>query len=89
MASTAPISAISPNAPSDPQPRQPAPEQAAPTPAESQATRLLIQEVAGRYVYTVIDRDTGRVIAQLPRQQVQEMGGLDSYNAGAMVNTKA
>jgi hypothetical protein len=36
-----------------------------------------------------VDRNTGRVLTQLPREEVEQLGELDGYNAGAVVSTKA
>jgi hypothetical protein len=93
MASTQPINAARA------EPAAEAPARAAASPAPStvsndpkdrpQLTRLMIEEVNGRYVYKVVDRNTGRVITQLPREQVEQLGERDGYSAGAVVNTKA
>ena len=53
--------------------------------------RLVIQQdpETGECVYTVTDRDTGEVIAQLSREDVARMGGRAGYAAGALVKAKA
>ena len=66
----------------------PAAPSAAPAPRESHV-RLLIQKVdAGPYVYTVLDRATGRVIAQLPSSDVLSLMSDRAYVAGTLVKTK-
>ena len=70
-------------------PREPAP-QAAPEPAERPpSTRLMIEDVGGVFVYTVLDRVSGQVIARIPRDSVERLSEVDGYKAGAMVNTEA
>ena len=43
----------------------------------------------GRYVYTLTDRDTGRVVATIPREALAQLGKDPNYTAGAVVTTKA
>ena len=53
--------------------------------------RLVIEEDPGRgdYVYKLIDRATGAVVAELTRDEVAGMGDKPSYAAGDVVSTKA
>ncbi|HEY1880254.1 MAG TPA: flagellar protein FlaG [Caulobacteraceae bacterium] len=53
--------------------------------------RLVIEEdkAAGSYVYKTIDRRTGEVIQQLPRDQVLKLREALDYEAGDVVRTKA
>ncbi|HTK36456.1 MAG TPA: hypothetical protein VL358_14385 [Caulobacteraceae bacterium] len=53
--------------------------------------RLLIEKDAegADYVYKLIDRATGKVIAERPREQVAHLADGPEYRAGAVVNTKA
>ncbi len=53
--------------------------------------RLFIREAntPGRYVYTVIDQRTGKVISQLPRDEVLRMKQQPHYAAGAVFDGKA
>ncbi len=53
--------------------------------------RLVIEEGAtkGAYIYKTLDRVTGEVVRQLPREQVVELGQAPDYSAGALVDTKA
>jgi beta-lactamase class A len=75
----------------------PAPPSAPAAPTQSPATaatpeanqRLVIQESGevGVFVYTILDRATGRVIVQLPRESVAEMARLSTYAAGQVITT--
>lgn len=72
--------------------RQPAPAHepenpAAPDPGQ----RLIIQETetAGQFVYTVIDRASGAVVARASRDEVTRMGERPDYAAGALIKAKA
>lgn len=53
--------------------------------------RLVIEmdQATGSYVYKTIDRQTGEVLQQLPRDEVLRMRGETDYAAGAVVRTKA
>ncbi len=53
--------------------------------------RLVIEEdkATNSYVYKTIDRLTGEVIQQLPRQQVLQLREQLDYEAGAVVRAKA
>jgi flagellar protein FlaG len=94
MSNTAPISGISP----DVTPAPPAPattqatagSQAPPAQSEVQADlRLVIEEdkAAGSYVYKTIDPTTGKVISQLPREQLLKMREAPDYKPGAIVDS--
>jgi hypothetical protein len=52
--------------------------------------RLIIEETgeAGHYVYTVVDRRTGKVISRRPRDEVLRLRGEDGYSAGTVFNGK-
>jgi hypothetical protein len=52
--------------------------------------RLIIEEsgVEGHYVYTVMDRRTGKVISRLPRDEVLRLREQAGYEAGAVFNGK-
>lgn len=56
-----------------------------------QDLRLVIEEdkAAGCYVYKTIDRRTGTVVQQMPREQVLKLRQSDAYAAGAVINAKA
>jgi len=68
----------------------PAPAPAAPQTSQADL-RLFIQEAnaPGRYVYTVVDQRTGKVISQLPRDEVLQMKQHHDYAAGAVFDGKA
>ena len=53
--------------------------------------RLVIEEdkASGSYVYKTVNRVTGEVIQQLPRDQVLKMRDQVDYVAGEVVRTKA
>lgn len=53
------------------------------------STRLMIEDVGGRFVYTVLDRVSGQILAQIPRDELQQLGDLDDYAAGAVIDTQA
>ena len=52
--------------------------------------RLIIEEDAsGAYVYKTVDRKTGEVVQQLPREEVLRMREHVDYHAGEVIRTKA
>jgi flagellar protein FlaG len=53
--------------------------------------RLVIEEdkAAGSYVYKTINRLTGEVVQQLPRDQVLKLREALEYEAGDVVRAKA
>ena len=52
--------------------------------------RLFIRASSpGRYVYTIVDQSTGKVISQLPRDEVLRMKLQPHYTAGAVFDGKA
>lgn len=53
--------------------------------------RLVIEPdpAGGDYVYRLIDRATGAVVTELPRDQVSELATTPTYAAGTVVSTKA
>lgn len=63
------------------------------TASEAQRTarhRLVIEEgVGGDYVYKTLDRVTGEVISQLPREEVVRLKQDPRYGAGKLVDTRA
>ena len=97
MSNTAPISGISP----DIAPALPAPaatqtgagnSQAPPTQSDAQADlRLVIEEdkAAGSYVYITVDPTTGKVISQLPREQLLKMRDAPDYRPGTIVDSRS
>jgi flagellar protein FlaG len=64
----------------------------APPPASDQSDlRLIIEEdkATGTYVYKTINRVTGEVVLQLPREQILKMREESKYVAGVVVRAKA
>jgi len=53
--------------------------------------RLVIEEGprAGSFIYKTMDRVTGEVVKQLPREQVVGLMEDADYNAGAVIDTRA
>lgn len=53
--------------------------------------RLVIEQEpeAGVYVYKTLDRITGEVISQLPREEVVRMRQDPGYTAGKVISTRA
>lgn len=75
------------------------PHSAAPDPGPQQARtsdglpdqadlRLVIEEKAGSYVYMTVDRRTGDVVAQYPREEVLKLREEADYEAGAVIRTR-
>ena len=63
-----------------------------PAPKSEQADlRLIIEEDAavGAYVYKTIDRHTGEVVSQIPREEVLKMRDRPDYEVGDVVSAKA
>ena len=74
-----------------PQPVQPTVEPAAPTPKGQTADlRLVIEEdeATGAFVYKTLDRRTGEVVQQLPRESVLKAMAQDDYQPGLVVDTR-
>ena len=63
--------------------------EAAPDPGSD--LRLLIERDAhgDYYVYKLVDRATGKVVAERPRDQVASLADGPEYRAGAVISTKA
>jgi flagellar protein FlaG len=53
--------------------------------------RLVIEEGArtGTFVYKTLDRVTGEVVRQLPREQIVKMLEAGEYASGAVIDTNA
>ena len=53
--------------------------------------RLVIEEgpQAGSFIYKTMDRVTGEVVKQLPREQVVDLMRGGSYSSGAVIDTTA
>jgi len=62
------------------------------TPATDEAElRLVIEEdeASGAYVYKTVNRRTGEVVQQLPREEVLKLARHVDYHAGGVIRTKA
>jgi flagellar protein FlaG len=68
-----------------------APPAREPSSAEQGDLRLVIEESgqAGLFIYKTIDRRTGEVILQLPREDILRLADGEAYKAGALIATKA
>ncbi len=66
----------------------PAPVAAPPASADY---RLVIDEdpTSGTFIYKTVDRVTGEVITQLPREELLRLRDHPAYSAGSVVNAKA
>jgi flagellar protein FlaG len=53
--------------------------------------RLIIEqdEASGGYVYKTMDRRTGEVIQQFPREEILRLQQDNNYTAGVVVNARA
>lgn len=53
--------------------------------------RLVIEEgpTAGSFIYKTLDRVTGEVVKQLPREQIVDLMRSVEYSAGSVIDTKA
>jgi flagellar protein FlaG len=53
--------------------------------------RLVIEEdkASGTYVYKTVNRRTGEVVQQLPREQILKLREALNYEAGSIVRAKA
>jgi flagellar protein FlaG len=53
--------------------------------------RLVIEEgpTKGSFIYKTLDRVTGEVVRQLPRERLIEMMASDAYASGSVINTRA
>ena len=58
---------------------------------DSADLRLLIEddEAAGSYIYKTIDRRTGEVVHQYPREEVLRLKEASDYAAGAVIKANA
>ena len=69
-------------------PASPKPAQGdSPDPAD---LRLIIEDdlIAGSFVYKTVDRKTGKVVQQLPREQILALRDASDYTAGAVIKAK-
>ena len=59
-------------------------------PASEADQRLVIREGLedGLFIYTILDRASGKVMAQIPREDVSQLAARPDYEAGQVVDTK-
>jgi flagellar protein FlaG len=93
MSTTAPISGVSADpTPASPTPAPvvtPGPSKAPPTPIDDQSDlRLVIEDdkAAGSYVYKTINPITGKVISQIPREELLRMREAPDYTPGRVIS---
>jgi flagellar protein FlaG len=81
----------SPRREHQPQPPKPATAREAAAASPDSDLRLVIERDpnGGDYVYRLVDRTTGKVVTELPRDQVSELATAPTYAAGTVVSTKA
>ncbi len=62
--------------------------QDAPVPAQP-ATRLLIDQdkLTGVYVYRIVDSGSGRLLAEIPSDQIDNLKDADDYVSGSVIST--
>ncbi|MBL0948457.1 MAG: flagellar protein FlaG [Brevundimonas sp.] len=50
---------------------------------------MVIEQSArkGVFIYKVLDRETGEVVRQLPREEVARLGSHKGYAPGTVINT--
>jgi len=60
-------------------------------PSDQSQYRLIIEEdqASGAFVYKTLDRSTGEVILQFPREEILKLKEQSSYKAGAVISTTA
>ena len=78
--------------PADPAPQKlvvPAPAPIDPPPSVDPDLRLVIEEQGETFVYKTVDRRTGEVVQQLPREDVVKMREAEAYAVGDVISTQA
>ena len=67
------------------------PAQAAPQELAQPDLRLVIEEdgSSGRFIYKTLDRRTGEIVHQYPREDVLKLGEGDGYKAGRIISATA
>lgn len=73
----------------DPQPQETVTPPDAPTPDPTDYRFVIEEDAAARtYVYKTIDRTTGKVVSQYPREQLLKLMEDPTYKAGAVLKTQ-
>lgn len=90
------MASISATPPTNPGPNQTAPLERphlpdAPHEPQVPDLRLVIEEdeASGTYVYKTVDRRTGEVVSQVPREEVLQMRREGDYIAGQVISARA
>ena len=86
------LNALTPATGVSPSPAPPAPtSDTARMQNDAADLRLVIEEdrASGMFIYKTIDRRTGDVVLQLPREDVVRMHASEAYEAGAIIKAKA
>ena len=86
MSTTAPIPSVAP----DVAPVQTVKKIAAPVEIQDDL-RLVIEEdkAAGSYVYKTVDPKTGKVISQIPREELLRMREASDYKPGSVIDSRS
>lgn len=59
-----------------------------PPPSVDPDLRLVIEERGETFIYKTVDRRTGEVVQQLPREDVVRMREEETYSAGTVVSAQ-
>ena len=73
-------------------PTQPAkdPPPAKSSPSNSDLRLVIEKDEAGiLFIYRLIDPDTGKVVVEIPREELRKLGEAPNYRAGSVVSTEA
>jgi flagellar protein FlaG len=86
MSTTAPIPSVAP----DVAPVQTVKKIAAPVEIQDDL-RLVIEEdkAAGSYVYKTVDPKTGKVVSQVPREELLRMREASDYKPGSVIDSRS
>lgn len=65
------------------------PASAAPQPVEYPDVRLIIEESdhPGSYIYKTLDRRTGEILQQFPREELLKLREEEAYEAGTVIKS--
>ncbi|HEX8472365.1 MAG TPA: flagellar protein FlaG [Brevundimonas sp.] len=87
MSIVAPVPPVAPAITGDEQSAPRASSDAEPAPQY----RLVIEEgpTSGSFIYKTLDRATGEVVRQFPREQVLRLAEARRYDAGSVIDTNA
>ncbi len=81
------VTSVPPPSPVDPAPVAP-PAPPADDRDDPSRLRLIIEATGrGRFIYKILDRVTGEVIRQLPREEVERLKADPTYRGGKVIDT--